>query len=115
MTLITLEQEITRQEELLNTSREELARLLNEIKALRDELERGALPGSKDCPDIKRLTTLVGTCIDTETRLGKCKELQVGIVQCGFAFDLEAARDTIGGKLDKLRAACCTEDLSGQS
>ncbi|THH38302.1 hypothetical protein E4Z66_01655 [Aliishimia ponticola] len=105
MTMITLEHDITRQQEMLEASREEVSRLLNEVKSLRAQLERGQAPDAASCPDVKRLTGLVKNCLEVETSLVKCKEQQAGIAQCGVAFDLEAARDSIGCKLDKLRGS----------
>lgn len=105
MTMITLEHEIDRQEQLLDASRGEVQRLLTEMTKLRAHLERGQLPEITACPDIKRLNGLVATCLEMENRLGKCREQQAGIAQCGVAFDLEAARTSIGSKLDRLRGA----------
>lgn len=112
-TMIALEQEISRQENVLEASREELARLLNQIKRLREEFERGDVPEKSDVPEVKRLSGLVSACLDVEMRLGKCKELQLGIAQCGVAFDLDAARCSIGSKLDRLRDAGGTGGVSG--
>ncbi len=105
MTMITLEQEIAHQEQLLEISRGEVQRLLSEINNLRTRLERGQLPENAACPDIKRLSGLVVNCLEVENRLGKCREQQAGIAQCGVAFDLEAARYSIGSKLDRLRGS----------
>lgn len=105
MTMITLEHDIARQEQLLDISRGEVQRLLSELTNLRAELERGQVPGGPACPDIKRLSGLVTNCLELENRLGKCREQQAGIAQCGVAFDLEAARYSIGSKLDRLRGS----------
>lgn len=105
MNMITLEHDIARQEQLLDISRGEVQRLLNELTKLRTQIECGQLPKSSDCPDVKRLNGLVANCLEVETRLGKCREQQAGIAQCGVAFDLEAARYSIGSKLDRLRGS----------
>lgn len=105
MNMITLEHDIARQEQLLDISRTEVQRLLTELTNLRAQLERGQLPESTACPDVKRLSGLVANCLEMENRLGKCREQQAGIAQCGVAFDLDAARCSIGGKLDRLRAS----------
>lgn len=105
MTMITLEHEIDRQEQLLDISRGEVQRLLSELTTLRARLERGQVPESTACPDIKRLNGLVSNCLEMENRLGKCREQQAGIAQCGVAFDLDSARNSIGSKLDRLRGS----------
>lgn len=105
MTLITLEHDIARQEQLLDVSRGEVQRLLSELTNLRAQLERGQVPQPAMCPDIKRLSGLVANCLELEYRLGKCREQQAGIAQCGVAFDLEAARYSIGSKLDRIRGS----------
>ena len=105
MNMITLEHDIERQEQLLDISRGEVQRLLTELTNLRAQIERGQIPAAPACPDIKRLSGLVTNCIEVENRLGKCREQQAGIAQCGVAFDLEAARHSIGSKLDRLRGS----------
>jgi hypothetical protein len=105
MTLITLDSDIARQEQLLDISRGEVQRLLAEITTLRTQLELGQVPGSTACPDIKRLGGLVANCLEAESRLGKCREQRAGIAQAGVAFDLESARCSIGSKLDRLRGS----------
>lgn len=103
MNMITLEHDIARQEQLLDISRGEVQRLLNEIANLRARIECGQIPDTASCPDVKRLSGLVANCLEVENRLGKCRQQQAGIAQCGVAFDLEAARCSIGSKLDRLR------------
>jgi hypothetical protein len=103
MTMITLDSDIARQEHVLEISRSEVQRLLAEITNLRTQLEVGEIPGSTALPDIKRLSGLVATCLEAESRLGKFKEQRAGIAQAGFAFDLETARCSISAKLDRLR------------
>ena len=103
MTMITLEHQISEFETMMETSREEVARLLNELKCLRAQLERGQAPDGPHCPDVRQLTGMMKNCLEVEIKLVKCKEQHAGIAQCGFAFDLEAARASIRSKLDRIR------------
>ncbi|MEP4195375.1 MAG: hypothetical protein ABJL99_07030 [Aliishimia sp.] len=107
MTMIKLEQKIKEQEELLEIARGEVRRLMKEIIDFRKTLEspNGDATSSK-VPEIKNLGTLVKSCIEVEKQLGKCEDERAGIAQCGVAFDLRAARDSIGCKLDSLRRCC---------
>ena len=113
MTMITLDEQIETETNLLNDARKTLQELRDDIEELRERIacqEDVNLAGN--CPDIKRLTTLYNTCVETENRLGNCKERKAGIARNGVAYDLDAARTSIGGKLDNLRAAQCSGPVS---
>jgi len=111
--MITLDKQIGEEQRLLGDTRKMLHLLREEIEDFREHLacrdEAGTL---KPCPNVNRLKTLYDNCLDTENRLGKCKELKAGIVQNGVAFDLSAARDSIGRKLDRLRDAAQSDAVS---
>ena len=110
MTMITLDAQIGEEQQLLGDTRKMLHLLREEIEDYREHLAcRNESEALKPCPNINRLKTLYDNCLDTENRLGKCKELKAGIVQNGVAFDLCAARDSIGRKLDRLRRAAASE------
>ena len=106
MTLTTIEQEIREEEVLLGDTRAALQLLREEIETLRENLACGDMKSAKGASaEIKALNVLFNAALETENRLGKTKNRQAGIAQNGVAFDLVAARDSIGRKLDSLRNA----------
>lgn len=109
MIITTLEQEVAVQEELVEASREEVVRLREELRELRAQIERNGEADKDTGAEVKRLGGMIKHCLDTEKTLAECKQRQVGIAQCGFAFDLNAAKCSIGRKLDRLRACQPTE------
>ena len=112
MTLTTLETTIREQESFLAEAKGELRRLMNELKAFRAALDAGnAADTSQQVKQINSLCTLVTTCIQTENRLDRCKEERDGPVSAEPAFDLDAARASLGCKLDHLRACCSAGEL----
>ncbi len=117
MTMITLDEldnKIEQDENLLADIRALIADLRAEIKDYKEYIAmRGSCEEVKGCPDVKALGTLYRNCIETENRLGDCKERKLGIAQNGVAFDLDAARASIGCKLDNLRACCGAEPVLG--
>ena len=105
MTMITLDHTISVEAELLDSTRRVLRELREDIDELREKLADGdAKEATGASSDINRLKSLFSTCLETENRLAKCRELKAGIAQNGVAFDFEAARHSIGRKLDRLRA-----------
>lgn len=109
MIMTTLEHEIADQEELVKASREEVVRLREELRELRAQIERDGVADKDTGAEVKRLGGMIKHCLETEKTLAECKQRQVGIAQCGFAFDLDAAKCSIGGKLDRLRACRSSE------
>lgn len=111
MTMITLDDQIAQEVKLLSDTRDALSKLREDIEELREKLACGDSSDATTAnTEIKRLTGLFNTCLETENRLEKCRNLKAGIAQNGVAFDLDAARDSIGCKLDSLRR-CCGHDL----
>jgi hypothetical protein len=104
MTLITLEQRIQMEKNTLDALYEEVAELREEVKIYRKRI-KDAYDEDTDCkaPDVTCLTKLVRNCLDVEKNLAKCQYEQAGIGPCGYALDLDAARASIGRKLDRLR------------
>ena len=104
MTMITLEQRIQREANLLDALWEEVAELREEVKAYKARIEE-AYDEDTNCkvPDVKCLGSLVKSCLDVEKTLAKCQQDQAGVGPCGYALDLDAARASIGSKLDRLR------------
>ena len=113
MTMTTLDDQIAQEVKLLSDARNALSLLRDEIHNLREKLacEDSSEAGSANA-EVKRLTGLFDTCLTTENRLEKCRQAKAGIAQNGIAFDLDAARDSIGCKLDNLRACCGAGDVS---
>ena len=106
MTMITLDKEIQEEEVLLGDTRAALQLLREEIETLRENLACGELKNIKGASaEIKSLNVLFNAALETENRLGKTRNRQAGIAQNGVAFDLVAARASIGRKLDSLRNA----------
>lgn len=107
MTMITLEQRITEDTELLDDLRAELKILRKQAADYRTWLQKSkAADGeetARQVPDVKCMGTLVKNCLDLEKSIAKCQYDQAGLSPCGYALDLDAARDSIGRKLDRLR------------
>ncbi len=104
MTMITLEQRIALQKHTLDALYREVAELREDVKTYRERI-RGAYGEDTNCkvPDVTCLTKLVRSCLDVEKSLARCQTEQAGISPCGYALDLDAARTSIGRKLDRLR------------
>jgi len=114
MTMITLDKQIEFEEKLLEDTRAALKLLREEIEELREKLGEGDMSEvSGASTNVKKLNTLYDACLETDNRLGKCKDRKAGIAQNGVAFDLHAARDSIGCKLDRLRECCGADVISG--
>lgn len=104
MTMITLEQRIQREENTLDALWAEVAELRDEIREYRDRIKHAnGEDTDPKAPDVKCLTSLVRSCLDVEKSLAKCQQDQAGLGPCGYALDLDAARASIGSKLDRLR------------
>ena len=104
MTMITLEHRIQLETNTLHALWEEVAELREEVKAYKKRI-KDAYGEDTDpkAPDVKCLTSLVRSCLDVEKNLAKCQQDRAGIGPCGYALDLDAARASIGSKLDRLR------------
>ncbi len=113
MTMITLDDAIKEEERLLRAARTSLQNLREEIEELREKLGCGDTSDvAKAAAEIKKLAPVYTSSVETENRLGNLRERKAGIAQNGHAFDLEAARDSIGSKLDSLRDAARTGAVS---
>jgi hypothetical protein len=60
------------------------------------------------CTDLQKL---IRDCQKVETCLVERKTRQTGIVQNGYALDLDAAKAEIGCRLDRLRKCCDTGEI----
>jgi len=112
--MITLDAQITKEEELLFDTRTALQELRDDIEEVREKLAEGQIEeAAKHTSEIKKVVGLFASAIETESRLGTLRERKAGIAQNGHAFDMAAARLEIGRKLDRLRAACSPRPVSG--
>lgn len=104
MTLITPDECISRSAELLQSIHESLQRLRQQAEDLRKQLETGEetdlADGSKQ---LAKINSLISSCQKVETNLAEQQNRQVGIVNGGYAVDLNAARFEIGCRLARLR------------
>ncbi|WVX49777.1 hypothetical protein ROLI_028720 [Roseobacter fucihabitans] len=104
MTLITPELVESQTEDLLNSVIGSIQDLRKEIEGLKERA--GASDGAVTAQGSKTVTqavSLLETCQKVENRLVECRSKHAGIVQGGYALDLERARASIGCKLDRLR------------
>ena len=104
MTLITIEPRIQREENTLDGLYDEIAELREEVKTYKKRIkDANGDDTNPKAPDVSCLTKLVRSCLDVEKNIAKCQQDQAGIGACGYALDLDAARASIGRKLDRLR------------
>ncbi|MCV3271144.1 hypothetical protein [Roseobacter sinensis] len=105
MTLITPEHVEAQTENLLNSVLGSVRDLRDELEALKERVRRsdGAV-SAQSAKSLTQVVSLLETCQKVENRLVECRSKHAGIAHGGYALDLEKARDTIGSKLDRLRA-----------
>ncbi|GFE49881.1 hypothetical protein So717_16340 [Roseobacter cerasinus] len=113
MTLITPEHVESQTEDLLNSVLGSIRDLRKELEGLKERVRAtdgaATAQGSKT---VMQAASLLETCQKVENRLVECRSKHAGIAQGGYALDLEKARATICGKLDKLRATRSTGAIS---
>jgi len=85
----------------------QLRGMCEDLEALSDRVR------AEDFEDIKNRSRILGDirawlklAIEAETQLEQRKKKEQGIVN-GYALDMDAARDSIGCRLDRLRRAGC--------
>lgn len=107
MTLHTIETVTSETESLLNSVIGTIKDLREELEELKERIRVGeGLEKSQDNKTVATARTLLRTCQEVENRLVECRSKSAGIVQGGYALDLDRARTDIGCKLDRLR---CTK------
>ncbi len=104
MTTIPLEQEIEDGTELLGSLQAAVRSLRRDIEALTARV-RGddAVKDTEVTRSMTDVRGLIVQCVKAEMSLDESKKKQAGIVQGGYALDLDQARIDIGCKLDRLR------------
>ncbi|RFP87623.1 hypothetical protein DZK27_11575 [Rhodobacteraceae bacterium 63075] len=92
---------------------ETVAALVRELETLRQDLAayrqrlraRDTVTTHIEAARLEQVSEWIGIAIEVETRLGRQQSNERGGGAAGAKLDLGAARASIGGKLDRLRAA----------
>ncbi|WP_324752970.1 hypothetical protein [Roseovarius sp. Pro17] len=107
MSLITPEEGPSGLSATVTTLERQLRGMCEDLEALSDKVR------AEDFDDIKNRSRILGDirqwlkmAIEAETQLEQRKKKEQGIVN-GYALDMDAARDSIGCRLDRLRRAGC--------
>ncbi|MEI4260678.1 hypothetical protein [Roseovarius sp. D0-M9] len=107
MSLITPEEGQSALSATVTTLERQLRAMCEDLEALSDSVR------AEDFEDIKNRSRILGDirqwlkmAIEAETQLEQRKKKEQGIVN-GYALDMDAARDSIGCRLDRLRRAGC--------
>lgn len=110
MIVIAPEKQASNVEDLFASLQNTVLELRNQAEDLKRTLEAGqeADPVTKNL-GWSDLSSLIRNCQKVETCLVEQKNRQNGVVQNGYALDLETARVEIGCRLDRLRR-CCHEN-----
>lgn len=107
MTLITPEERISQTADILRSLEESVKSLRKQAEDLRKQLEAGEdanlVMGSRNVLEAEKL---ISSCRRVEISLDEQYRRQAGIVQGGYALDLDAARSEIGCRLSRLRNCC---------
>lgn len=113
MTLITPEERITRTAELLQSLEDSVRELRQQATDLCAQIKAGEdadlANGSKR---VATAEALIKACQKVETSFVEQTQRQAGIVQGGYALDLEQARSEIGCRLARLRTCCGAREVS---
>ncbi|MCR9126072.1 MAG: hypothetical protein NXH82_08080 [Rhodobacteraceae bacterium] len=113
MTLITPEERVSRTAELVQSLQNSISELRHQIEDLKRQIAAGEeveLAGG--IRQVAAADGLVRTCQKMEASLVEQYNRQIGIVQGGYALDLERARSEIGCRLARLRRCCGAGDVS---
>lgn len=114
MALVTLEAMDQAEESNLDAIREEIRKLRQSISAFRDQIERGeGIDATAVAAEVRRSTGLFDACLKVENRLEEIRRKDARVGPCGYGFDLDAARASIGCTLHRLRCNRDSEDISG--
>jgi hypothetical protein len=107
MSLITPEEGPSALSATVTTLERQLRGMCEDLEALSEKVR------AEDFEDIKNRSRILGDirqwlkmAIEAETQLEQRKKKEQGIVN-GYALDMDAARDSIGCRLDRLRRAGC--------
>jgi hypothetical protein len=107
MSLITPEEGPSGLSATVTTLERQLRGMCEDLEALSEKVR------AENFDDIKNQSRILGDirqwlkmAIEAETQLEQRKKKEQGIVN-GYALDMDAARDSIGCRLDRLRRARC--------
>ncbi|MCQ0091541.1 hypothetical protein [Roseovarius sp. M141] len=107
MSLITPQEGPSGLSATVTTLERQLRGMCEDLEALSDKVR------AQQFDDIKNQSRILGDirqwlkmAIEAETQLEQRKKKEQGIVN-GYALDMDAARDSIGCRLDRLRRAGC--------
>jgi hypothetical protein len=113
MILITPEERVSNMEALLHSIEDSIRDVRKIAQDLKQQIEAGEdadlVDGAKQ---LARADGLVRTCQKVEANLVELHNRQTGIVQGGYALDLEQARTRIGCQLARLRRCCGARGVS---
>ncbi len=115
MTLVTTDDGPSGLSTSLALLEEQLSMMKEDLEALQKSLRAGNTEdlknSSRTLSDIRQWMRIA---LEAEMNLEKRKKQEKGIVG-GYALDFDAARASIGCRLDRLRRARCPRRISGQS
>ncbi|HBS50905.1 MAG TPA: hypothetical protein DEA05_12870 [Rhodobacteraceae bacterium] len=114
MILITPEDRVAEATELfesLKRSVNDLRQMAEDLKAQIDAGEEADLTRGKR--QVSDCAALIRNCQTVEAQLVKLRSEDTGIVQGGYALDLDRARFEIGCRLARLRACCGAGEVPG--
>lgn len=113
MTLITPDDQVSHAAELLQSLTDTVRNLRRQAEDLRRQIEAGEdadlASGSKQ---VVQVDGLIRSCQKVEVCLVEQQNRQAGIVQGGYALDLDELRVDIGCRLARLRACSGARDVS---
>jgi len=105
MTLITLDEQISRTADLLRSLEESLCNLRQQAEDLATRIETGEdVNLAKGSKQVAQVSGLIRSCQKVEEQFVEHHNRQAGIARGGYALDLEEARSEIGCRLARLRA-----------
>jgi len=89
----------------IRTMERQLADMRVGLEEIYERLKEGDLSALKDATKaLEDIRKWLRIAVEAEMEIGKRKSREMGAVN-GFAIDFDAARDTIRGRLDRLRRA----------
>lgn len=113
MVLITPDEVPTGLTTSINLLEKQLADMRQELEALYDSIRAGAFGELKNATRATaEIRQWLKIAIEAEAQLEKRNKSAKGIVH-HYAIDFDAAREQIGGRLDRLRRARDAERVSG--
>ena len=113
MILITPEDRVSNMETLLHSIEASIREVRQAAEDLKQQITSGEDADLADgAKQLARADGLVRTCQKVEANLVELHNRQTGVVQGGYALDLEQARLRIGCQLARLRRCSDARDIS---